>query len=409
MAGIKQKMLSWSRQFNIFCLLDNQHYEQAPHRWECLLAAQPIASIETADLSDLDRFFSEHPGWKFGHLAYDLRTPLYPDTPQKTNRVGFAPSYFFVPAFLLVLQPQELRITAPDPNLVWKQLQEAAPITGTSVPVPMQPLLDRAGYLQTIEQLRAHIRRGDCYEINFCQEFFAEHAVIDPFLVYANLCTVSPNPFMSFYRLEDKYLLCASPERFLARQGNRLISQPIKGTIRRGANEAEDEALRRQLQESAKDQSENVMVVDLVRNDLSRICKDDSVRVEELFGIYAYPQVFQMISTISGEIPDTLSFSQIMEAMFPMGSMTGAPKYKVLELIARYERQSRGLFSGSVGYIDPAGNFDFNVVIRSLLYNQSERYLSYQVGSGITWYSEPMLEWEECLLKAAAIKKVLAF
>jgi para-aminobenzoate synthetase component 1 len=182
----------------------------------------------------------------------------------------------------------------------------------------------------------------------------------------------------------------------------------MKGTSKREShNKEEDERLKKELQQNAKERSENVMVVDMVRNDLSKICTESSVKVDELFGVYTYPQVHQMISTISGDLKPEIKFSEIIEATFPMGSMTGAPKYRVMELIDEYEVSARGIFSGSIGYISPNGDFDFNVVIRSIMYNASKKYLSYQLGSGITFYSDPEKEWEECLLKGEAIKKVL--
>jgi len=150
------------------------------------------------------------------------------------------------------------------------------------------------------------------------------------------------------------------------------------------------------------------MVVDLVRNDLARICEEGTVNVDELFGVYSFPQVHQMISTVSGELQEGMQFTDMIRACFPMGSMTGAPKKRVMELIEKYERNKRGIFSGAVGYISPEGDFDFNVVIRSILYNASTKYLSWQVGSGITFYSDPEKEWEECLLKASAIESVLS-
>ena len=264
-------------------------------------------------------------------------------------------------------------------------------------------------YIETIEKLRAHILRGDCYEINFCQEFFAEHAFIDPVETYQLLSSISPSPFAAFYKLNDKFLLCASPERYLKKDGDNIISQPIKGTGRRNIADAIiDEQNKEQLYNSSKDRSENVMVVDLVRNDLSKLCIEGSVHVDELFGIYSFPQVHQMISTISGILQPGLSFTEIIKQTFPMGSMTGAPKKKVMELIEKYENVKRGIFSGAVGYIKPGGDFDFNVIIRSLMYNQSNQYLSYLVGSAITFYSKATEEYEECLLKAAAIKKVFA-
>ena len=280
--------------------------------------------------------------------------------------------------------------------------------SGDKAPAPLvlQSGFTREEYLATVQALRRHILRGDCYEINFCQEFFAYPASIDPLTTWWSLSQASPNPFAAFYKLEDSYLLCASPERYLKRLGDTLISQPIKGTSPRNqGSEAQDKADRDELYNSSKDRSENVMVVDLVRNDLSKICLPGSVRVEELYGIYSFPQVHQMISTIKGELPPGTHWIEAVRATFPMGSMTGAPKKRVVELIGQYERTFRGIFSGAVGYVTPDGDFDFNVVIRSILYNQQEHYLSYQVGSGITFYSDAEKEYEECLWKAEGIKK----
>jgi para-aminobenzoate synthetase component 1 len=226
--------------------------------------------------------------------------------------------------------------------------------------------------------------------------------------LYESLTTISPNPFAAYYKLGDKHLLCASPERYLKKKGNKLFSQPIKGTsIRHPHNVQKDENSRLNLFHSEKDRSENVMVVDLVRNDLAKICQEGTVQVEELFGIYSFPQVHQMISTVSGLMRENMTIIEALKATFPMGSMTGAPKRKVMELIEKYEQSRRGLFSGAVGYISPDSDFDFNVVIRSILYNSTNKYLSFQTGSGITFYSNPEHEYEECLLKALAIQKVL--
>jgi para-aminobenzoate synthetase component 1 len=271
-----------------------------------------------------------------------------------------------------------------------------------------QPRLSREEYLERVEALRRHIRQGDCYEINFCLEYFASARGIDPTALYRQLSRLSPNPFAAYYKSGHSHLVCASPERFIQKMGSHIISQPIKGTSPRHPGDREEDLRSRvQLRQSAKDRSENVMVVDLVRNDLSRVCMRGSVKVEELYGVYAYPQVYQMISTVGGELDPTTGFADIVAATFPMGSMTGAPKHRVMELIDRYEPSNRGLFSGAVGYIDPSGDFDFNVVIRSLFYNDLTGYLSFFAGSGITWYSQPEMEYEECLLKARAMMRVL--
>ncbi len=220
---------------------------------------------------------------------------------------------------------------------------------------------------------------------------------------------ISPNPFSSFYRIHDKYLLCASPERYLKKTGDKILSQPIKGTLKRTSDSKEDDIKKHEFLLNAKERSENVMIVDLVRNDLSKVCGEATVSVEELFHVYSFPQVHQMISTISGKIPIQMNISEIIFATFPMGSMTGAPKKRVMELIEKYEKTKRGLFSGAVGYITPGNDFDFNVVIRSILYNEKEKYISIQAGAAITFSSDAEKEYEECLLKVNAMINVLSF
>jgi para-aminobenzoate synthetase component 1 len=401
-------MMRWASQFNIFCFLDNQDYSIQPHRVDCLLAAGAKHTLIANDLSQLDAFLAQHPGWCFGHFSYDLKNAIHHFTTNKNDRIGFPGLCFFVPEVLLQLDGQELTITADDPETVWAAITVIQDHhINMHVPEP-KARLSREAYVDIIRQLQKHIVRGDCYEINFCQEFFAEQAVIDPVEVFERLVEISPNPFSALYRLDEKYLICASPERFLTRLGNRIYSQPMKGTIRRDVHDAEeDRKLKDELMASAKDRSENVMVVDMVRNDLTKVCMPASVQVDELFGVYSYPQVHQMISTVSGTLLPGIGLAEIIQASFPMGSMTGAPKHRVMELIDAYEVSARGIFSGSVGYINPQGDFDFNVVIRSIMYHSASRYLSYQLGSGITFYSDPMKEWEECMLKGTAIKKVL--
>jgi para-aminobenzoate synthetase component I len=400
-------MLNWANRFNIFCFLDNQDYSIQPQKYECLLAAGSVESISSGDLKELDAFLSES-RWAFGHLSYELKNFIHHFPATKEDKIGFPSFYFFVPQYLVQLRGTEVSIEGDDGGKVYKEILDADSEAVLSASIAIQQRLSKEQYTRKIEELKRHIVRGDCYEINFCQEFFAEAADINPSEVFQRLTTVSPNPFSALYKLEERFLICASPERFITKKGMQIFSQPMKGTSRRDLNDpVQDEILKRELQQSVKERSENVMVVDMVRNDLSRVCKESSVAVDELFGVYSYPQVHQMISTISGELDEGVEFGDIIEATFPMGSMTGAPKYKVMELIDEYEDSARGIFSGSVGYISPEKDFDFNVVIRSIMYNASNKYLSYQLGSGITFYSDPEKEWEECLLKGEAIKKVL--
>ncbi len=400
-------MLNWLQQFSTFCFLDNQQYLVAPHQYECLVAAGVNSFVEGQDLQKLDDFL-QGKRWAFGHLAYSLSSSIHHLPCSKKDKIGFQPCYFFSPQIVLEIKNDNVFIHATKPDEIYRAICKEKIGDDRLTPVVTTSVLNKAAYTKKIKLLQQHIHRGDCYEINFCQEIFANEASLNPFAAYKKLAAVSPNPFSAFYRLKDKYLLCASPERFLAKEKNKIFSQPIKGTIKRNIeNIKEDDLLKEELRNSQKDQSENVMVVDLIRNDLTRICKDASVKVDELYGIYSYPHVHQMISTISGELKECISFSEIIQATFPMGSMTGAPKHRVMHLIEEYEPSARGIFSGAVGYINTAGDFDFNVVIRSIMYNSSNRYLSYQVGSGITFYSDAEKEWEECLLKAEAIKKVL--
>ncbi|HYH15736.1 MAG TPA: anthranilate synthase component I family protein [Flavisolibacter sp.] len=402
-------MLNWSQRFNIFCFLDNQDYTIQPHHYECLLAAGATHAIDAAQASfpSLDAFLSNQ-SWAFGHLSYNLGQPWYGLPIALHDTTGFPDFFFFQPQYLIRLVGDHVFIEGPDADQVFEEIQTQEFSYGQSSPVIFQSRFTKESYIETINKLQQHIQLGDCYEINFCQEFYAKEVNLNPIHVFQKLLEVSPNPFSALYKVHDSYLLCASPERFLCKEGNKLFSQPIKGTGKRfPANREQDIAAKEALYNSNKDRSENVMVVDLVRNDLSKVCEEGSVQVEELFGIYAFPQVHQMISTISGVLKPDIPFTKIIKATFPMGSMTGAPKKKVMELIQQYEIGGRGIFSGSVGYINPDGNFDFNVVIRSIMYNTQTKFLSYQVGSGITIYSNPEQEWEECLLKAEAIKKVL--
>ena len=269
--------------------------------------------------------------------------------------------------------------------------------------VSFRALESKEEYLTKVNQLKKHLHDGDIYEINYCTSFVAENVQLNPIDLYAKLNDLSPMPFSGLFKNDDVWVICASPERFLTKEGQKVISQPIKGTMRRGSTTKEDDDNRAFLEESDKERGENLMIVDLVRNDLNRICKTDTVKVPELFGIYPYPRVFQMISTVEGEIQRNKSFNEVLRATFPMGSMTGAPKLKAMQLIEKYENFRRGYFSGSLGWFKN-GDFDFNVIIRSLIYNESRRTLTFSVGSAITFLCDAEQEYEECLLKASAIQ-----
>ena len=410
----KIQMLNWVNRFNIFCLLDNRHYDLNKPAFECLLAAGCKVSIEMQAgkaFDALQDFYAVNNNeWIFGHFGYDLKNETEKLYSRHTDGIDFEDLHFFVPEIVIQLDNKEVKICCDDAEEIYRQIKSSATeiIDRQKTAAVIKNRIDRDNYIRIIEKLKQHILRGDCYEINFCQEFFAENAEIDPLVIYSRLTALSPNPFSVFYKLNTRFCLCASPERYLKKDGHKVFSQPIKGTAKRNLeNTTADETAKKNLLESYKERSENVMIVDLVRNDLSRICRAGSVKVDELFGIYSFPQVHQMISTVSGELEDDLNWIDCIKATFPMGSMTGAPKKKVMELIEQYEQTKRGIFSGAIGYVRPGGEFDFNVVIRTILYNEIDKYISFQTGGAITYNSDPAMEYEECLIKAEAMMKVL--
>lgn len=410
----KQKMLNWLQPFNIFCFLDNAGYPNPESGMEYLAAAGATSCLQMqagSAFQALGEFRKTHPGWLFGHLGYDLKNETEALQSQHPDGIGFDDLLFFVPEVVCKVEDHLLTIWSnDDPAVIFQSIQSAstAPSHIKTSPAQILSRFSREDYIQTVQHLLHHIHRGDAYELNFCQEFFAEEVDLDPLKIYQSLMNVSATPFAALYRNGDRYCCCASPERYLKRKGNRILSQPIKGTAKRFLQDAAaDQTSKAELLSSEKERSEHVMVVDLVRNDLSRVAASGSVKVEELMGMYSFPQVHQLISTVVGETDTGMENESIIQATFPMGSMTGAPKKKVMELIEQYERTRRGLYSGAIGYIEPNGDFDFNVVIRSILYNSAKRYVSFSTGSAITSQSDPVAEYEECLLKAAAMRSVL--
>ncbi len=419
----KTQALTWARQFETCCLLDSNAYTQYGYQSSDFLLAVGLEAellhyckkrgAEGLDgFERLRSFYDEHNGWLFGFLGYDLKNELEELQSNNFDGLGMPDLHFFRPSLVLELRKGKLTIHGDEKaaSAAYKAICTSSIAALNDQPTYFDKIRSRIGrndYLDTVQAIRQHIQKGDIYEMNFCQEFYAENCQIAPYQVFKQLNELSKAPFAAFYRIGDRYLSCASPERFLKKTGSKLISQPIKGTIKRGQTAMEDLKMEMQLQLSSKDRSENVMIVDLVRNDLSRSCRAGSVKVEELFRIYPFEQVFQMISTISGELKEGLHPIEAIRRAFPMGSMTGAPKVSSMQLIEHYEQSRRGLYSGAVGYIRPNGDFDFNVVIRSILYNAANRYLSFQAGGAIVFDSVPEQEYEESLLKAKALRSVL--
>ena len=273
--------------------------------------------------------------------------------------------------------------------------------------ITIQQRISKESYLEKISKVLDHIHRGDIYEANFCMEFFAENTIINPFEKFSTLNEISQPPFAVFFKNNKHFLLSATPERYLRKEGDTIISQPIKGTSKRFSDPIADEKSKNDLALDPKERSENIMITDLVRNDLSKTAQKGSVEVKELCGVYSFLQVHQMITTITSKLDAQYAAVEVIKTTFPMGSMTGAPKIEAMKIIEEWEETKRGLYSGAVGYFTPNGDFDFNVVIRSIFYNQEKKYISFSVGSAITSKSIPEKEYEECLLKAKAMREVL--
>lgn len=413
--SFKQRSLLWASQFNVCCCLDSNGYSDPYGSYEFLLAAgssDELSATSGNAFDQLKTFRSNYPEWMFGMLSYDLKNEIEALHSSHQNMLDFPDLFFFVPRFLIAIKSGEAQVIIGPADLLsqinsadYHNAEHISAHNGiaTEQQIEVQSKMDKLTYMAKVNELREHIARGSLYEVNFCQEFFAEYASINPYEVYQQLGQLSPTPFAGFFKLNDKYLLSASPERFLRKQSQRLLSQPIKGTAKRSPDLAEDEQIKSALRHNIKEQAENVMIVDLVRNDLTKAAVSGTVKVEELFGIYTFPQVHQMISTISCRISPELDPVEAIRCTFPMGSMTGAPKIRAMELIEDTELSRRGMYSGALGYMDPVGDFDFNVIIRSILYNERNQYLSFQVGAAITYASDAESEYEECLLKASAM------
>jgi len=406
----KIKMLNWANRFSIFCFLDGNGYG-ASDSFPTMLAVGALRSIALSPgnaFASLKNFFDQKPSWLFGHFGYELMVETLGLSSRHASKSQFGAGFFFEPEILIVINEGKVEINAEQPEDIFSSIERTLLINQTTAEIQIENTISEEEYFEILQKIKEHIQIGDCYEINFCQQFIAQQTSINPVAIFCDLMEVSPNPFSSLYKLNNSYCISASPERFIKKKGAHIISQPMKGTAARSDDPVIDEQRKKDLYNSSKDRSENVMIVDLVRNDLSKFCKEGSVKADSLFDILSFPSVHQMVSNISGEVEEGVHWTDIIRNCFPMGSMTGAPKRKVAELIDKYEKNSRGLYSGSIGYIDKNGDFDFNVVIRSIFYDSQHSNIHFWAGGGITIYSEPKSEYEECFLKAKSIMKVLA-
>lgn len=407
-----QKALQWAAQFDHVCYLDSNGYRDNYGNIDVFIAVGATASF-VSDGEDtfaaLQRFLDGYPNtWVPGYLGYDLKNELEDLHSQHPDRTGFPDAYFFTPQYTLLIGQFNAEIKGDDPRRIIDQIH-AIQLTEESPGFEgrLKYRMNKSTYFTAFADLQRHIRQGDAYEVNLCQEFYAEKARLNPLAAYRRLNEVSPTPFSCFFKFGHKYILSASPERFLSKSGNTLLSQPIKGTAPRGKDATEDEQIKTMLATSPKEISENIMIVDLVRNDLTRSASPGTVKASQLLQIHSFKQVHQLISTVTCQIREGMGIVETLQNTFPPGSMTGAPKISAMKLIDQYENSRRGVYSGALGYFSPQGNYDFSVVIRTLLYNAENGYLSFHTGGAITDNANPEREYNECLLKGKALFEVL--
>jgi len=412
----KQQLLSWSQQFREVVFLDSNSYPQQYSSFDCLMAVDAFTSLKTDyhnAFEDLKQYQQTTKDWLFGYLSYDLKNDTEPLKSANFDGLSFPDLFFFQPKKIFLLKENQLEIQYlllcdNEVEEDFEEITENKSDTFESLSeIKIQQRVSKELYIEKVTKMLEHIHAGDMYEANFCMEFFAENAIINPLEKFQKLNEISKAPFSVFFKNNKHFLLCASPERYLKKVGDTIISQPIKGTSKRFPDYEEDEKSKQFLESDPKERAENIMITDLVRNDLSHTAQKGSVEVVELCKIYSFLQVHQMVSTITSKLDSQYSPVDVLKTTFPMGSMTGAPKISVMKIIENLEETKRGLYSGAVGYFTSEGDFDFNVVIRSILYNQENQYISFSVGSAITAQSVPEKEYEECLLKSKAMSEVL--
>lgn len=414
--AFKKQLLDWSQQFREVVFMDSNDYPQEFSSFDAILAVDAFTLIQTDyhnAFEDLQQYQQTTKDWLFGYLSYDLKNDSEDLQSNNFDGLDFPDLFFFQPKKLFLLKGNQvvihyLNLCDDEVDEDWDTILAWVP-NATIDPsvVTVQPRISKESYVKKVSTLLDHLHRGDLYEANFCMEFYAENTTINPLDKFDKLNAISQTPFAVYFKNNQQFLLSATPERYLRKEGEQLISQPIKGTAKRFQDKTEDEKSKLNLATDPKERAENIMITDLVRNDLSRTAQKGTVQVQELCGIYSFQQVHQMISTITSKLDTKFSNVDVLRMTFPMGSMTGAPKISAMKIIEELEVTKRGLYSGAIGYFSPNGDFDFNVVIRSILYNQDKKYLSFSVGSAITSLSNPENEYEECLLKAKAMHEVL--
>ncbi len=413
---LKKQLLNWSQQFREIVFLDSNDHNFQYSSYDCILAVDAFTALQTDFINafeELNAYQKMTKDWLFGYLSYDLKNDTEKVISENKDKLYFPDLFFFQPKKIIFIKNNQLEFHYLNicNDEMESDYQEIIHFENTNTDAiaetNIQQQISKSNYIEKVSKMLEYIQNGNIYEANFCMEFFAENTFLNPVKTFESLNEISKAPFSTFFKNNKQFALSASPERYLKKTGEKCISQPIKGTSRRSINKKEDELSKINLANDPKERAENIMIVDLVRNDLSKTAKKASVVVEELCEIYSFLQVHQMISTVTSLLKPEFSPVDVLKTTFPMGSMTGAPKISAMKIIEELEETKRGLYSGSIGYFTPENDFDFNVIIRSILYNETEKYVSFSVGSAITSKSNPESEYEECLLKARAMRLVL--
>ncbi len=411
---------NWAKEFSTKIWLETNDIGHRYSNYDFIFAAGVVNELccsYNKGFEKLQKFQLSIKDWSFGYLGYDLKNAIEALYSKNQDDLEFPDLYFFQPAKLILLKGNQAEfkyfnhvaheIDQDFQKLINDDFYKKSSDLSFSSDIKIQMKIFKEEYYKRFSFLQEHIHRGDIYEVNFCQEFYSNNTSIDPYTTYERLNELSKAPFASFLHFRDFYVISASPERYLKRQGTKIVSQPMKGTAKRLSDRLEDQKLKDQLALDPKERAENIMIVDLVRNDLSKSAQKGSVSVEELCAVYTYKQVHQMLSTITSEVDKNINSVALLKDSFPMGSMTGAPKIAAMLLIEAVEESKRGTYSGALGYFMPSGDFDLSVLIRTILYNEKKQYVSFTVGSAITANAKADQEYEECLIKAKAMRHVL--
>lgn len=346
-----------------------------------------------------------------GYLGYDLKNDLEDLQSSNPDVLQSPEAVFFEPKIWLNYKAGELEISGGSTEMIDGLLNHIEAYSAVLVvpnAIEMRASTSRELYLEKANFLKSKLQRGDIYEANYCIQFEGKPTDFQPLPFFSKLQSRTEAPFSVYAKLDTFYIMSASPERFLKMEDGKLISQPIKGTAPRSTDEMEDQKLAKALRQDQKELSENVMIVDLVRNDLSHVAKRGTVSVDELFGVQSFRTVHHLVSTISAQLNhEKFNHWDAIKACYPMGSMTGAPKISAMNLIEETENFKRSAYAGSFGWVDPNGDFDFNVLIRTLCYQANTHQLAVSVGSAITIGSDPAKEYDECILKAKVLMDLL--